>query len=203
MCENIFQDLNNLAKTRTKFVHENDYVDEWTKLRSRVDFVMCELQKISLEAHDQTLQSLNDWFKEVVSHMKEVEIKRDQEKSKFYLSDTPFYLDTSGIISSAVHSKNHDLTWLTKLKIQAETPILAKLKTDSEQEERIKQLEKDLFEQRLMYVELQRKMISQQEEAKIREEALVKSHSDLKESMEKQYSMMQEMMELMKKQAKP
>jgi len=50
-------------------------------------------------------------------------------------------------------------------------------------------------------------MIIQQEEAKVREEALVKGYNDLKESMEKQSNktnnMMQEMMEMMKKQAKP
>jgi len=58
-----------------------------------------------------------------------------------------------------------------------------------------------------MYAELQRKMIAQQEEGKVREEALVKNYSDLKEAMEKQSEktnrMMQEMMDMMKKQAKP
>jgi len=58
-----------------------------------------------------------------------------------------------------------------------------------------------------MYDELQRKTISRQEISKIREEALVKSYSDLKETMEKQAdktnNMMQEMMEMMKRQVKP
>jgi len=117
------------------------------------------------------------------------------------------YLDASSIITASVHSEHPDFKWLTKLKIQVDTPILAKLKNDSEQELRIKKLEKDLFEQRMMYAELQRKMIAQQEESKAGEEALVKGCNDLKESLEKQSektnSMMQEMMELMNKQAKP
>jgi len=50
-------------------------------------------------------------------------------------------------------------------------------------------------------------MIAQQEEEKVREKALVKGYNDLKESMDKQAersnSMMQEMLEMMKKQAKP
>jgi len=49
-----------------------------------------------------------------------------------------------------------------------------------------KELKKALFEQRLLTAELQKKLISQQEEAKAREESLVKNYSDLKESMEKQ-----------------
>jgi len=52
VCENIFQDLNKLVKTRSNFVHEKNYTTEWTTLRKRVDYVMCELQKLSLEAHD-------------------------------------------------------------------------------------------------------------------------------------------------------
>lgn len=70
-----------------------------------------------------------------------------------------------------------------------------------------KKLEKELLEQRLMYAELQRNMIAQQEEAKVREEALVKGYNDLQESMDKQSertnNMMQEMLDMMKKQAKP
>ena len=124
-----------------------------------------------------------------------------------YLTDTPIYLDASGIISSSVHSEDPDFIWLTKLKIQTDAPILEKLKKDSELEKENKELKKDLFEQRMLCAELQRKMIAQQEEAKVREEALVKNYSDLKEAMEKQSektnNMMHEMMEMMKKQAKP
>jgi len=70
-----------------------------------------------------------------------------------------------------------------------------------------KKLKKELFEQRLLSNDLQKKLIAQQEEAKKREEALLKRYSDLKETMEKQAdktnSMMQEMMDMMKRQAKP
>jgi len=59
----------------------------------------------------------------------------------------------------------------------------------------------------MLTTELQKKQIAQQEEAKEREEALLKRFSDLKETMEKKAdktnSMMQEMMDMMKRQAKP
>ena len=193
-------------KTISNFVHQENYEDEWTTLRGRVEFVMCELHKLSLEAHNQALNTLKDWFKEVVGSMEEVEVNKNQEKSKLYISDTLIYMDSSSIITACVHYENPDFRCLNKLKIQADAPILEKLKNDSEQEKRIKKLEKDLLEQRLMYVELQRKMIIQQEEVKVREEALVKGYNDLKESMKNQSdqtnNMMQEMMNLMKKQAK-
>jgi len=47
VCENIFKDLNKLIKTRNNLVHEEDYVSNWTSLRNRVDYMMCELQKLS------------------------------------------------------------------------------------------------------------------------------------------------------------
>jgi hypothetical protein len=80
------------------------------------------------------------------------------------------------------------------LKIQADAPNLEKLKNDSKQEQRIKKLEKDLFDQNMMYANLQRKMITQQEESKVREEALIKGYNELKEAMEKQSDKMTSMM---------
>jgi len=50
-------------------------------------------------------------------------------------------------------------------------------------------------------------MFAQEEAAKVREEALVKGYNELKESVDKQSertnNMMREMLEMMKKQAKP
>jgi len=89
--------------------------------------------------------------------MKEVEINREQEKHKLYISDSPLHLDASSIISANVH-EDLSLNWLTKLKVHTDAPILAKLQSDSEQEQKIKKLEKELFEQKLMYEELKRNM---------------------------------------------
>ena len=124
-------------KTRSNFVHEKNYVDEWTTLRERVDSVTCELQKLSLEAHNQPLNTLKDWFKGVIYSMEEVEVNKNQEKSKLYLSDTPMYLDASSIITASVHSEHPDFKWLTKLKIQVDAQILEKLKNYSVLEQRV------------------------------------------------------------------
>jgi len=198
VCENIFKDLNKLVKTRSNFIHKESYVDQWTSLREIIDYVMSELQKSSLEAHNHVLDSLNDWFKDVVIGMEKVNININQEFNKLYISDTPIFMDASSIISSSVHSEDPDVKWVTKLLIQFDAPILEKLKKDSEQEKTIKELKKELLDQRLLTAELQRKLIAQQEEAKAIEEALVKGYNELKESMDKQAeksnSMMQEML---------
>ena len=93
VCEKIFKYLNKLVQTISNFVHQRNYQDEWTTLRERVDYVMRELQKLSLEAHNQALNTLKNWFKEVVSIMEEVEVTRNQENNKLYISDTPIYLN--------------------------------------------------------------------------------------------------------------
>jgi len=111
-CENIFEDLNKLVKTRNNFVHEGEYVNEWTSLRSRVDYMMCELQKLSLEAHDKAHADLQQWFQGVTMNLEEIELNRTLEKRKLYLSNTPMYLDASSTISSSVHSENPDIRWL-------------------------------------------------------------------------------------------
>jgi len=118
---------------------------------------MCELQKLSLEAHEKALLDLRQWFQGVTVNMEEVELNRSLERSRLYLSDTPMYLDASSIISSGVHSANLDLRWLTKLDIQTDAPILEKLKDDLVLEKENKELKKALFEQR--------KLIAQEEEA--------------------------------------
>jgi len=134
--------------------------------------------------------------------MKEVEINREQEKHKLYISDSPFYLDASSIITANVHA-NLSLNWLSKLKVNFDAPILAKLQSDYEQEQKIKKLEKELFEQKLMYEELKRNMALQKEEFIAREEAQARGYNELKEVMQKHTNIIMQMMEMMKNQAKP
>jgi len=59
---------------------------------------------------------------------------------------SPFFMDTSAIISTGVKD-DLNLSWLTKLLTQYDIPILEKLRRYSAQEQVIKKLEKELFEQ--------------------------------------------------------
>jgi len=170
--------------------------------------MMCELQKLSLEAHDKALLDLQQWFQGVPVNYEEVELNRNLEKSRLYLSDTPMYLDASSIILSSVNSENPYYRWLTKLKIQnSDAHILKKLQDDPVLEKENKEMKKALFEQNFLVVELQRKVLDQQEQAGIREENLIKSNNEFKEEMKKQLmktnNLIQDLMEMVKKQDKP
>jgi len=160
VCDNIFEDLNKLVKSINNFVHLENYEEKWIALRERVDLVMSELQKLSLEAHKESINMHNSWFKDVVSNMKEVKVNREQEMHRLYLSDSPFYLDASSIIIAGVH-EDLIFNWLTNLQVHTDAPILEKLKRDSKQAQKIQKLEKELFEQKLMYEELKRNMAIQ------------------------------------------
>ena len=166
-------------KARNHVIHTESYEDQWTSLRERVDTIMCELQKLSPEAQDQTL---NNWFKDVVNNMKEVEATKNQARSRLYISDSPFFLDASSIITASVH-EDLNLNWLTKLKVHTNAPILEKLKHDSEQEQMIKKLEKELFEQKLMHENLKRNMATQREEFRTKEETQARGYDELKEAI--------------------
>jgi len=54
VCENIFQDLNKLVQARNNLIHEDNYVKQWRRLRERVDFIISELERSSLDAQDTT-----------------------------------------------------------------------------------------------------------------------------------------------------
>jgi len=69
---------------------------------------MCDPQKFSIEAHNQALNTLKEWFKEVVKNMEEVNVNRNHEMSKLYISDTLIFLDSLSIISASVNSENPD-----------------------------------------------------------------------------------------------
>jgi len=80
--ENIFEDLNKLVETKNDPVHTVNYEDKWIALREVVDIVFCDLQRLSIEAQN---QSLNKWFREVIRSMESVEVRRN----KLFISESP------------------------------------------------------------------------------------------------------------------
>jgi len=76
VCENIFQELNNLVQARNNLTHEDNYKKMWTRLKDRVEFVLTELQRSCLDAQEIAQTKLRDWLKGVVSNLHEVKILR-------------------------------------------------------------------------------------------------------------------------------
>jgi len=200
VCEKFFEDLNNLVKARIDPIHTEKYADKWTPQRERVDTIICDLQRLSIEALN---QSLNNLFKEVVNIMEVVEVRRNI----LYISDSPFFLDASSIITSSI-KEDLNITWLTQLHVKPQIPILDKLKKPEPVEDnRVEKLEQELFQRKMLSENLKRQMEAMKEEHRAREEAQARrSHAleeYLKKLLEEIKAMMKEMMEIMKKQAHP
>jgi len=131
--------------------------------------------------------------------MVEVEIRRH----KLYLSDSPFFLDASSLITFAI-KEDLNISWLTQVEVKADIPILEKLMEDHVQTKKIQKLEQELFEHKMLFEKLKRQMIEMKEEHRAREEAQARRSNALEETLKKQSedmrAMMKEMMDLMKKQ---
>jgi len=52
LCENIFQELNNLVQARNNVIHEDCYEKLWIRLKDRVEYALTELQRTCLDAQD-------------------------------------------------------------------------------------------------------------------------------------------------------
>jgi len=195
VCESIFQELNCLIQARNNLIHEDSYEKLWIRLKDRVDFILSELQRSFLDAQEIAQAKLQAWLKGVVSNMDEVKILRTWVK-------TPLFLEARSLIPSSIQPKELNLDWLTKLNFKEASSELALLQRNTILEKENHQLKKELLEQKLMLLEYKTKTDAQLEEAKIREEKLLKSNEDFKKEMmlqsEKTHNMMEQLMEMMK-----
>jgi len=150
VCENIFQDLNKLILARNNLVHEDNYVKQWRRLKERVDYVLTELQRSSLDAQETTQNNLQDWLRGVVIKEQEVEV------STRTLVRTPLCLEariaTDGI-PFVVHPKELDLTWLNKINFKSASTELELIQKNTLLERENRQLKKELLEQKLLLLE--------------------------------------------------
>jgi len=112
-----------------------------------------------------------------------------------------FCLEARSLIPSSIHPKDLNLDWVTMLNLKEASSELALLQRNSLLEKETHQLRKEL-EQKLMFQEYKTKTDAQLEEAKVREEKLLKSNEELKKEMmlqsKKTQKMMEQLMKMMK-----
>ena len=60
VCENIFQELNNLVQASNNLIHEDNYEKLWIRLKDRVEYVLTELQRTCIDAQDTAQTKLQD-----------------------------------------------------------------------------------------------------------------------------------------------
>jgi len=184
-----------LIQARNNLIHEDNYEKLWIRLKNRVDFILSELQRSCLDAQELAQAKLQEWLKGVVSNLDAVKILRTWVK-------TPLCLEARSLIPSSIHPKELNLDWLTQLNFKEASSELALLQKNTLLEKENHQLKKELLEQKLMLLEYKSQAEAQLEEARIREERLLKSNEDfkieMKQQAEKTQNMMKQLMEMMK-----
>jgi len=176
VCESIFQELNCIIEARNNLIHDDNYEKLWIRLKDRVDFILSELQISCLDAQEIAQAKLQAWLKGVISNLDEVKILRTWVK-------TPLFLEARSLIPSSIHPKELNLYWLTKLNFKEASSELALLQRNTLLEKETHQLKKELLEKKLMFLEYKTKIDARLEEAKIREEKLLKSNEEFKKEM--------------------
>jgi len=184
-----------LVKARNNLVHEESYVKQWRRLRERIYFVLSELQRSSLDAQDIAQNNLQDWLRGVVNNLQKVYVRRTLVK-------TPLCILTRDGIPSGVHPKELDNSWLIKINLNQVSTELELLQRNTELERENKQLKKELLHRKLLLLEYKTSTDAKLEEARIREENLMKSNNEFREEMINMNKMLNRMMEMFQKQAK-
>jgi len=128
-----------------------------------------------------------------MNDMKEVPVSR-------ILVKTPLCLTAKSVIPSSVHPRELDLTWLNKINFKSASTELKLMQRNTLLESEKKQLRKELLEQKLLLLEYKTYTKAKFEEARIREENLIRSNEDFKREM-KQHAgetnrLMKQMMEM-------
>jgi len=103
VCENIFQELNNLVQTRNNLIHEDNYEKLWIRLKDRVEYVLTELQKTCIDAQVTAQTKLQDWLKGVVNNLHEVKVLKTWVKTPLCLRAR----NASDFIPSSIHPRLH------------------------------------------------------------------------------------------------
>jgi len=203
VCENIFQELKNLVVARNNLIHEDNYEKLWMWLKDRVKNFLTELQRTCIDAQYTAQTKLQDWLKGVVSNLHEVKVLETWVKTPMYLRAR----NASDFIPSSIHPRELDLNGLNKINLKESSSELALLQKNTLLEKENKQLKKELLEQKLLLLEYKTATEAKLEEARIREEKLIRSNEEFKQEMKEQARetnrIMQQMMEMFQKQAQP
>jgi len=199
VCENIFQEMNNLVQARNNLIHEDSYEKLWKRLKDRVDYVLTELQRSCLDAQDSAQRKLQDWLKGVDSNMQEVQVLRTWVRTTLSLRAR----NATDFIPTGIHPRELNINWLSKINVKPLSTDLALLQRKVELEKENKQLRKELLDQKLLLLEYKTSTEAKLEEARIREENLIRSNEEFKRDMKEQAEETNRMMELIHKQAQP
>ena len=170
--QHIFQELNKLIQARNDLVHENNYEKSWKRLKERVGDVLTAPQRTCLDDQDIAQQKFQDWLKGINNNLQEVRVMRTWVQHPLCLRER----NATDFIPTGIHPRELTVNWLTKMNVNPVSTELALLQRNAELESENRQLRKELLEQKLLLIEYKSSTKAKLEEARVREEKLIKSN---------------------------
>jgi len=123
------------------------------------------------------------------------------------LVKTPLCLTGRSVIPNCVHPKELNLDWLNMINFKAASIDLELLQRNTVLERENKQLRKELLDHKLLLFEYKTSNEAKLEEARLREENLLRSNEEFNKEMKQQQEetnkLLKQMMEMIQNQAKP
>ena len=124
---------------------------------------------------------MQDWLNGIDENLEEVKILGIWAKSSLSIRGR----EATDFLPQYIHPKDLDLSFLTKVNLKSTAPDLTLVQKCKVLEKKNQKLEKDLLEQKLLLLEYKAETNSKLEEARIREEDLIRRHEQFKAEMEK------------------
>jgi len=94
--------------------------------------------------------------------------------------------NATDFIPIGIHPRELNINWLSKVNVKPVSTELALLQKNVELEKENKQLRKEVLEQKLLLLEYKSSTEAKLEEARVREEKLIKSNEEFKQEMKQQ-----------------
>jgi len=192
VCEDIADKMIKLISTRNDLSHKESYDKQWRRLKERVESMMTALSTTCIEAQEQAKQKLQDWLNGIDESVEEVKILGTWARTSLSIRGR----EATDFLPQYIHPKYLNLSFLTKINLKTAAPDLALVERNRFLEEKNQKLEKELLEQNLLLLEFKAEAEAKLEEARIREENMVKSYEQFKADMQRKQ---EETNELLKK----
>jgi len=171
-----------LVQARNNLIHEDSYEKQWKRLKEIVDYVLTELQRSYLDAQDSAQRKLQDWLKGVDHNLQEVQVLRTWVRPPLGLRAR----NATDFIPTGIHPRELNLNWLSKLNVNPVSIELALVQKNVELEKDNKQLRKELLDQKLLLLEYKTSTEAKLEEARVREENLIRSNEEFKKDIKQE-----------------
>jgi len=173
--------MTKLVESRNDLSHKENYENQWRRLKDRVENVMSALSTTCIEAQEQAKQKLQDWLNGIDDSLEEVKVLGTWVKNPLSIRGR----EATDFLPQYVHPKDLDLSFLTKINIRNASSDLALVQRNIVLEQKNQKLEKELLEHKILLLEYKVEIDAKLEEARIREENLIRSNELFKIEMQK------------------